>query len=222
LARAKSTQRAEARRRYRAAQAAARASETAETADAAPDEDAAPTTAPSSRPAFRVPDVIGDLRALPGLFRARPLLFAPIALMLLAFALVFVPLPTDATIRFVVQFYISSFLYPVAILAMFLGGILAPRASYLVGLLIGLINGLLMVALIAIGAASSEVLPPGQFASGALQLLIIPTLYGLAIGAFASWYRDFLRRSAERRRANVEARARERRREARRGARAVR
>ena len=222
MARAKSTERAEARRRYRASQAAARAVAPSEDDESHPDEDAEPSSQRSSRPAFRLPDVRSDLRALPGLFRARPLLFVPIALMLVAFALVFVPLPADPTIRFVVQFYISSFLYPVAILAMFLGGILAPRASYLVGLLIGLINGLLMVALIGIGAATSEVLPPGQLASGALQLLIIPTVYGLAIGAFASWYRDFLRRSAERRRAVVEARARERRRESRRGTRPAR
>jgi hypothetical protein len=225
VARSKSTSRSEARRRHRAAQAAARAaaaekeSAALETTDAAPDPEPEPET-PRRMP-FRFPNIREDLLSLPGMFRDRPLLFAPIGLMFVAFLLALVPLPDDATIRFVVQFYVSSFLYP-AIIAMFLGGLLAPRASYLVGLLIGLINGALLVALFAIGPRTAAATPPGELASGVLQLFLIPALYGIAIGAFAAWYRDFLRRSGERRRASMEARARDRKRDQRRGSRPAR
>lgn len=223
MARSKSTSRSEARRRHRAAQAAARAAaadrEAAAVAAADPEPEAEPE---ARRPAlFRFPNVVEDLRSLPGMFRDKPLLFVPIGLMLVAFVLVLVPLPDDATIRFVVQFYVSSFLYP-AIIAMFLGGVLAPRASYLVGLLIGVLNGVLLVALYAIAPGKTAATPPGEFASGLLQLFLIPTLYGIAIGAFAAWYRDWMRRSSERRRATLEARARERKREQRRGSRPAR
>lgn len=223
MARSKSTSRSEARRRHRAAQAAARAAaadrEAATPAAAEPEPEAEPDT---SRPAlFRLPNVVEDVRSLPGMFRGKPLLFVPIALMVVGFLLALVPLPDDPTIRFVVQFYVSSFLYP-AIIAMFLGGLLAPRASYLVGLLIGLLNGVLLVALYAIAPGKNAATPPSEFASGLLQLFLIPTLYGIAIGTFAAWYRDWMRRSSERRRASLEARARERKREQRRGSRPAR
>jgi hypothetical protein len=223
VARSKSTSRSEARRRHRAAQAAARAAAAEKEPAALETTDAAPGAEPEPprRTLFRFPNILEDLRSLPGMFRDRPLLFAPIGLMFVAFLLALVPLPDDATIRFIVQFYVSSFLYP-AIIAMFLGGLLAPRASYLVGLLIGLINGALLVALFAIGPRTAAATPPGELASGVLQLFLIPALYGIAIGAFAAWYRDFLRRSGERRRASMEARARDRKRDQRRGSRPAR
>jgi hypothetical protein len=219
LARAKSTRRAEARRRHRAAQAAARAAGTEddeETSTRGPDR-AEPETS-AGRPGFRLPDVRGDLLALPATFREKPLLFAPLGLMLLAFLLTFLPVPTDQTLQFVVTFFISSFLGP-GILAMFLGGVLAPRAPYLVGLLLGLVNGVLLFARAAFTVSNTNPAAPAALATNALEYIPLLALYGVAIGAFAGWYRDFLRRSGQRRRATMEARARERKRDTRRAAR---
>jgi hypothetical protein len=212
VARAKSTRRAEARRRYRAEQAAARAAVEDSAADEEQEGEPAQET-PTRQPLFKIPNVREDLLALPLMFRQKPVLWLPIALMALGFALSLIPPPTDPTIRFVIQFYVQSFFLPSAILAIFLGGILAPRGSYLVGLLLGLINGLLLVAYVLVGPLDRAAVPSGDLPSVAFQAFIVPTLYGPVIGAFAGWYRDFLRRSSERRRAAVEARARERKRE---------
>jgi hypothetical protein len=222
VARSKSTSRAEARRRHRAAQAAARAAATEELdpdqeASAGPDAEPAPRTS-----LIRIPNVLEDLRALPGMFRSKPLLWAPILLMVVAFGVALLPLPSDPTLRGLVQFVLSSFLVPTAILPMFLAGVIAPRASYLVGLLVGLLNGVLVIAMFTLNPTYRAAVPPSELPSAALWSILIAALYGLAIGAFASWYRDFLRRSGERRRTALEARAREKKREQKRVARPAR
>ena len=221
MARAKSTERAEARRRHRAAQAAARAAALAEEERRGEALEQEATEAPErpARPGLRIPDLAGDLRALPGMFLTRRLLWLPIALMLVAFPLALaLPTVTDPTLNLLIQFYVGSFLVPQAMLAMFLGGFLAPRAPYLVGLLIGLINGALLIALFFFTPAGAT-LPGVDNTAAAVQLLAVPTVFGLIVGAFAAWYRDFLRQSSQRRRAALEARAREKRREAKRATR---
>ncbi len=220
MARAKSTERAEARRRHRAARAAARAAALSEEEQRgeAPERDAPEAAERPARPRLRMPDVVGDVRALPGMFLTRPLLWLPIALMVVAFLLTLtLPEVPDPTLRFLVQFYVTSFLYPQATLAMFLGGFLAPRAAYLVGLLIGLINGALVAALLILRPAFLG--GTGVETSVVLQLFVFAAIFGLIVGAFAAWYRDFLRQSSQRRRASLEARAREKRRDARRATR---
>jgi hypothetical protein len=189
------------------------------------DERAEPTAAetpPARTSLFKVPNVREDLRALPVMFRQKRTLWLPVLSMVVGFFLAVIPQPTDPTARFLWLFYVQSFFAPSAIMAIFLGGIIAPRASYLVGLLLGLINGLLLVAFVLIGPRDGGVLPPGDVGALAVQSFIVPVLYGPLIGAFAGWYRDFLRRSSERRRAALEARARERKREARRAPRTAR
>ena len=220
MARAKSTQRAEARRRHRAAQAAA-----AEAAAAAQAEREPNRPEPvEPRRGFRVPDVRADVAALPGLFRTRRLLWLPILLMIGGF---FVQIAmergmiTDTTGRIIAGSYVQFVIVPPAIAPIFLGGFIAPRASYLVGLLLGLLNGVLLLALIAMAAGSALGTGNALVATG-VQLFLLTALSGLAIGAFAAWYRDFLRQSAQRRRAKLEARVREQRREQRRGARPAR
>jgi hypothetical protein len=189
-----------------------------------PDGDEAEPAAETPRRSslIRIPNVREDVLALPGMFRSKPLLWAPILLMVVAFALALLPLPEDPTIRGLLQFFLSSFLVPTAILPMFLGGVLAPRGSYLVGLLIGLLNGVLLIGVFTLNPTFRASVPAAELPSAAAWSLVIPALYGLAIGAFAAWYRDFLRRSGERRRASLEARARERKREQKRAVRPAR
>jgi hypothetical protein len=224
VARSKSTTRAEARRRHRAAQAAARAAagqteelDTDDEVSAAPDAEPAPRTS-----LIRIPNVLEDLRALPGMFRSKPLLWAPIILMVVAFGVALLPLPSDPTLRGLVQFVLSSFLVPTAILPMFLAGVIAPRASYLVGFLVGILNGVLVILMFTLNPTYQAAVPRSELPTAALWSIVIAALYGLAIGAFASWYRDFLRRSGERRRATLEARAREKKRDQKRAARPAR
>lgn len=224
MARSKSTSRAEARRRHRAAQAAARAAASqAEEDDPELDASAAPDAEPAPRTSLiRIPNVREDLLALPGMFRSKPLLWAPIVLMVIAFGVALLPLPSDPTLRGLVQFVLSSFLVPTAILPMFLAGVIAPRASYLVGFLVGVLNGILVIAMFTLNPTYQAAVPPSELPTAALWSIVIAALYGLAIGAFASWYRDFLRRSGERRRAALEARARDKKREQKRAARPAR
>lgn len=215
LARAKNTERSAARRRARAA---------ARAAGQEPEEEVAPETLVQEPrpPLFTPPRVREDLRALPGMFRTRRALWIPVIILLVGFVATFafyrdmVP----AELAGPVEMYIQFFFFPQALFTFFLAGFLAPRASYLVGLLLGLFNAALWAILIfGLGVAIEPGIDPYVVAS---NFLLIGVLYGTLAAAFAAWYRNFLRRMSDRgraRRAELEARERARRRDERRTAR---
>ena len=99
---------------------------------------------------------------------------------------------------------------PYGLLPFFLAGFVAPRAAYLVGLLLGTLNGVLLLVYAFTRPAPSGVT---DLAPAALSFAGVAIASGAIFSAFASWYRRFLRGSQERARARREERAREQRRE---------
>ena len=218
MARAKQTDRAEARRRYRAAQGPSLAPATEPLLDDEPE----PAPPPSSSPfRLRMPDVRADLAALPGMFRSHRLLWIPVLLMLAAFV-VAVALArgslTDPNAGQWAALFVQFILAPPALAPIFIGGFVAPRASYLVGLLLGILNGVILAAVLLL-TGTSDPAAAANLPATILSFMLVASFSGLAIGAFAAWYRDFLRSSALRRKQAQEARARAQRRDQRRGTR---
>lgn len=226
MARAKRTERAEARKRYRATQV---------TDVAAADRDASfehsssgrsPSEPPTSlvefaRRAigrFHMPDVGADLQAAPAVAREKPLILVPFALLVVG-AIVAAVLPRDQVNGAgIASLYVQlAFLQPT--LLFFAVGFLVPRGAYLFGALLGLVASVLFVVL-ALGLvgmfATLDTMSVTDRVLYSLWQLVQFVLTGAIFGWFASWYRDFLRRSQARSREAAEARKRAQRRDARR------
>lgn len=171
-----------------------------------------------------MPDVIGDLKALPRVFR-KPLVWAPFGMLLLAFllalAIVGESLPAGG-IADIGGLYVSLTLPPTSLFVFFIGGFVAERASYLVGAILGVFDALLITLLYVLAPAVASnaqlqqaglVAPQAEGATPGLNE--IAPLWGIAIfvgifsAAFAAWYKRFLRSSQERARANRAVREKE-------------
>jgi len=208
VARAKATDRAEARRRYRQTTAQTQGSETDEAIDDAEGDDAAPKTtakaaasAAPSRPgigaafrnAYRPANLREDLAFLPKLVLGRAFL-AGVGLMVAGTAL-FIVQPTTAISSFVFQ----TVVLPPALAPVFIVGFFAPRASYLLGLIIGIVNAALYAIVIASVAPD---LAPGTDVSGQVTIAVLTSpLSGLLFASAAAWYRRFLQATSPRRNA---------------------
>ncbi|HMJ81325.1 MAG TPA: hypothetical protein VK592_09795 [Candidatus Dormibacteraeota bacterium] len=230
MARAKRTDRAEARRRYRASQAPAEAtSEELSEAGAAPaaSGSAASATVPKRGVGraslfatldIHAPDFRGDVAALPQIARTTPLLWLAFGLGLLSIILAGVmpltgdatnPAPGDAVTSLAVQFLIQ---FPTTSL---LGGFAAPRAAYLFGIGLGMLQGIaLTLLLVRVYAITGQQAAPELIASNGLFLV----LQGMIFAALASWYRRWLRSMSARNAAARAEREKRQRREAKRPA----
>ncbi len=210
MARAKNTARAEARRRNRQAR-------TLVTAGADPATDAVTTedvVEPAPRSRFALPDVRGDLRALPRMLLTRKRLWIPFALVIIAFVVGMAGnrqlLP--AALVEPAAVYVQLVLPTQSLIAFFLAGFMASRGSYLVGLLLGLMTGPLYAIWFweAFGAQlAADVAAQGtivSFEQFLVQTTIQGALFGTLAAGFAAWYRGFLRSSQERGRQNRIAR----------------
>ncbi len=232
--RPKNTSRAEARRRYRDEQR-----DVDDAGDALTDADASTEVAPlqgSSRSGIAMPNVIEDIKALPQVFR-KPLVWLPFGLLLLTFVLAVALINgmldgLPAPVRDGIVLYISLTLHPTTLFIFFIGGFVAPRASYLVGGMLGLLSGIFFMAVVIISneAASNADLDsvlsttgegaPAVTAELALQTIGLGLMIGIFAGGFAAWYRRFLRSSQERARVNRMQREQEQARKAKEQARA--
>jgi hypothetical protein len=214
LARAKNTSRSEARRNYRSQVRATGA------ADLTLDGEVIESSAePAPRPSmFRMPNIREDLRILPEMFRTRRLLWLPFILLLVTFvaALLWIQgvLPTD--LGWLVSLAVELLLRPTGLFIFFIGGFLAPRASYLVGAILGLIDGILWAALGFLVPGSTvgvdgtvTTTTPITFAD-AVVFVMVAVVVGILAASFAAWYRNFLRSSQERARQNRIVREQER------------
>ena len=234
MARAKRTDRAAARRRSRAMQLAAEsdrdpgavddlegateieATESSaasgrarsSTAPAAARRSAGATTEPAARPsiagafrsAFRPADVRGDLRALPQLVRHWSF-FVPIVLSGLSVALI--PLiGLNALTSAFFQYF--SFTAPLG--TSFIAGFFAPRASYLVGILVALASVGFQALAYSVGSfgglfdnfKDAAGNPMTQAAAKELvlsQALTVGVPSAALFAAAAAWYRRFLNRA---------------------------
>jgi hypothetical protein len=207
LARAKDTSRAQARRRYR--ESLRVEEDDLDLIEEAPPEEPPPST----RPSFRLPDVRGDIRALPSIIVSRPLVLVPFGMLIVAFVLELLRLngvmPAGG-IGEVALLYTQLTLPPTALFVFFIGGFLAPRASWLVGGLLGAFDALLITLIVLLyPQAQLEGSGVAEVAQGLLPLWAIAIMVGILAAAFAAWYRTFLRSSQERARANRMARERE-------------
>lgn len=228
MARAKRTNRAEARRRHRASFAEPLAEGELATDDvieeapgatagtrpsAARAAGASAPAAPPPRPgiaaafrsAFRPADVRGDLRALPRSLRHWSFL---VAVLLSGLAVALVPLMGANTIALTLFGYFSG---AAPIGSAFLAGFFAPRASYLAGALAGLASVGFMAIAFSVGSFGG--LLPAEAADGtplapdvAKALVLNQALfYGVPsaalFAAMAAWYRRFLNAANPNRRA---------------------
>lgn len=204
MARAKNTSRAEARRKYREQVRAV-------DPDGEIDEVVEPMPAPSRPSMFRMPDVREDLRLLPQMFRTRRLLWLPFVMLLVTFvvALLWIQgaLPTD--LGWLVSLAVELLLRPTGLFVFFIGGFLAPRASYLVGAILGIVDGILW-SLLGFLVPGSTVTADGRVETtgspltfaDAVVFILVAMVVGILAASFAAWYRNFLRSSQERARQN--------------------
>jgi hypothetical protein len=198
LARAKQTNRAEARRRYRQTTA-----QSNDVADLESDDDASAPPARPSRPATKPAAATGrpglvsafrgayrpahyreDLAALPELVRGRWFLIS-LGLVLLGFAGA-LAVPNALTL-----FAFQTLTLPPAMIPIFLVGFTAPRASYLLGLVIGLVDIALysFYVVYVAGPASGSTIPIGDFVFSGLTVGLPASIL---FAAGAAWYRRFL------------------------------
>ncbi len=208
MARAKNTSRAQARRNYRE-QARAGETDVLDTNGIEVIE-----TAPQPRPGmFRMPNVLEDLRILPGMLRREWKLWIPFLMLFGAFLLALAYWSwhiVPESMAGLVSLVVSLVLQPTGLFVFFIGGFLAPRASYLVGAVLGLVDGLLFSLLVLMVPAEATA-PPGStpgteptgLEPGQLVAYVgIAVLVGILAAGFAAWYRNFLRSSQERARQN--------------------
>ncbi len=232
MARAKSTDRAEARRRHRAIVAAAAVTAAAtQDADDEGGEDipatvaaaatataskaAAPRTASSTssaksasgrsgskaasdqaaarpsittafRGAIRPVDLRSDIAYLPELVLHTRAIWIP-SLAILGAGLITMIAPSNQITQLVAQVFVA----PPSLAGPFLAGLLAPRATYLAGGIVGIVAALALI--IVIGLLPASLFPgPVDRQSIILYALVVSPIFGLAVGGFAGYYRRFL------------------------------
>jgi hypothetical protein len=211
VARAKRTERADARRRYRAAHADAASSVQIASAGAPATAAATPTDRqqpPSFTGAFRAAarplNVREDLAFLPQLIRHRAV-WLPVLASTIAGVLMVAVGATNSLINFAAQILVV----PPPMAVSFLAGLLAPRASYLAGGIAGLWASLVFTGVVFALPSSAEIPVTADDRVGvAFYGLVVSPLFGVAVGGFAGYYRRFLAVSSpQRRRQQEQARA---------------
>jgi hypothetical protein len=221
VARAKQTDRAEVRRRHRLAAAA----QDVETDDGAeldfgerkPGSGPKPAAGRQSATADRNPPgrtgfldafrqayhpvhLREDLGALPQIFGSRGFLAATALLLLGGAAWLLFPLRSGSAIAWELLVVPGSALAP-----QLLGGFFAPRASYLIGFVLGVLQTVIfvLVTLSPPVAAAYQALQPGGgpdlSTSQVLSALVSSAVTGALFAAAAAWYRRFLALSSPRR-----------------------
>jgi hypothetical protein len=221
VARAKRTERAEARRRYRATIATEPLGD-GEGADGSPTgtSSAAPsrsTAAASSKPTASAPNervgftdafrqsirpvhVREDIAALPWIAVHTKAIWLPVLITVAATIATAVTGATDMVTGLLFTYFV---VFP-AIGGVFIGGFLAPRASWLVGIVIGLASAVCYVALGVTGRLPAPFAE--QFTLSALGASVSAFIYSPIMGAFfaaaAAWYRRFLALSSPNRNRN--------------------
>ncbi len=205
MARAKRTDRAEARRRYRIEQGLVDADGAEEAGAVDPGGASASASAPAPdgrrsisaafREAFRPLDLRSDLRALPQLIRHRAF-WIPVLLTLASLVLFIVIRPEGRTdiLSIITVFMFQYFVVTPAIGGVFIAGFLAPRASWLLGVLVGLVAAACYSGLVLTGYVGIS--PTADTAVLARDVVIAAFLMSPIVGAFfastAAWYRRFL------------------------------
>lgn len=198
MARDKRMRRAEARRRYREQLRAEPEAQTLEATESVEKGPAEKGRSLLSGFGIGLPDIGADLRALPGIARHTLAFLLPAVAIVAAFVVALDPSvfrlqnqPGDPTTVVVARQLFQFVLLPPPITAVFVAAVLAPRAGWLVGGLVGLVATLAFLVLLGIHG------PTDYFTLGITPAIAVQTvatylpIYVL-IGAFAGYYRRFL------------------------------
>ena len=217
MARAKTTHRAEARRRYRAQLAAEEAAASSEElapnvlssghpqanvvtsgrpTQARGETTTSSTASPARRPsvigAIRIAaapaDIPGDIRALPQIAVRTKAVWVPALLIVGTGTAFLIPALAENAI---VRFLGVALLAPPPMIPAFLAGMLTARASWLVGGVAGLLSGL-TVAFLLTAAPATTSSTKGLDIQNIGYLLLVGPLFGMGVGAFSGFYRRFL------------------------------
>ncbi len=211
MARAKRTERAEARRRYRAGSANTATDDTTDVAEPAATTSAKAKSSASGaaksstsamptgrvgfgaafRLAFRPMNVRQDVAALPWIATHTHALWIPLAITI-ASTVVIIATAGQGTIG---QFMFAYFIQTPAIGGVFIAGFLAPRASWLLGAIVGFAAAICYsILVLAYPASIYPAAPPTaeQARDVALSALLLSPIIGSFFAAGAAWYRRFL------------------------------
>lgn len=198
MARAKKTDRSEARRRARLAAVGPELDEEATgSGPAAPPAGAAPAGAgrPSIfgafRQAIRPIDLRADIRQIPWLVTKTNAVWLP-SVVIVATTIWFST--SGGNLRDLPGLAFNLFVFPPPLAAAFMAGILTQRMSYLAGGLVGVVSAIVFSVYMLVGPVPGS--PSLTDREGyVLYAIAISPLSGLAIGGFAGFYRRFLRRA---------------------------
>jgi hypothetical protein len=215
VARAKKTDRAAARRRYRAEMAgideegADLDAEVTGSSTASTVRPAARTSPKFSSPPGRIGirealrqsihpvDLRGDLAALPWLVTHTKALWIPV-LLTVGGGAAFLLAPGPIT-AYAFQFFVLA----PAIGSIFIAGFLAPRASWLLGIIVGIVASLVWAVMLYSGGmnhalqtlGSTVQYAPADYAALVTQSALMSIPLGAFFAAAAAWYRRFLQLS---------------------------
>jgi hypothetical protein len=196
VARAKHTVRADARRRYRQTQSGEPegSADTEETTAPAQRSASSPAqrsvSAPAQRPsitaafrnAYRPAKIREDIGALPSLLMSRAFLIS------LALVVGGTGAYVVAPGNFVTGLVYQAMVLPPAMAPIFIVGFFARRASYLLGLIVGIVD----VVAYAIVVYAVAPIDPAQQQGLVFSALSVGPLSGIFFAAAAAWYRRFL------------------------------
>jgi len=221
VARAKRTQRAEARRRYRAdagttenpdfemdeadaldapADAPARGNRTRKAGAGGTGRDAAAPPRPGFLAALRraaaPADIRADIRALPSIAIHSKALWVPLAVIAVVTALFFIP---GVSLNPLVALLGNLALQPPPMILPFLAGMLAPRGAWLAGGIVALANAVAYGLLFGVftnsvqtGLGFTYLMTTDQKVGVVVNAIVTSVPFGLLVGAFAGFYRRFL------------------------------
>ncbi len=205
MARAKRTDRAEARRRYRA-ETGLMDDEDPSAVDAPAVSSPAPRRGSSQQmssppgrigigAAFRQSihpvDVRADLAALPWLATHTKALWVPVLVTVASAVAVLITGGTDV----ISAFFFAYFVQTPAIGGVFIAGFLAPRASWLLGIIVGLVSALGYTAVILVLAARAPGQAIGDVQAAIVSSFVLSPIMGAVFASGAAWYRRFLQLS---------------------------
>ena len=201
MARAKRTDRADARRRWRQTQTdepegGELGADEAEAPAPARMRSARPPTAPAERPsltaafrtAYHPAKVREDIAALPSLITGRWFLISLALVIGGVVAVLVAPRNTVTNLLF------QAVVVPPAMAPIFIVGFFAPRASYLLGFIVSVVDVAaytIFIYVVAPGIAT-EPIDPAQQQQLVLSALSVGPAAGILFATAAAWYRRFL------------------------------
>ncbi len=219
MARAKRTDRAEARRRYRAYLADVAAQEAEET-DLEDEEQPKRASRPEPQPvhvrpgqrlgffqamsaARRPVHYLEDLRYTPKLITGSPAIWLPTVLAIVSAGIAIARLNgatleqarDDVAVQITVGFVLNPYL---PMLPALIAGFFAPRATWLAGVLVSFVTTIAYVAVLTIGSnnlavtGSAVKLTLADAIPYTLSLMLASLPFGALLAAFSGWYKRFL------------------------------